>query len=387
MLTRLTHFLGLAGAATAALLILTGARIEWPSFSHANPIYIEKPVTADPAPPQVADVKKLSEAFSALTEKVSPTVVNIYVSSEYGGAGLMDRHFGFGGLPFEIPGMRQEGLGSGFVINAEEGYIVTNAHVVRMAGKNADEIMVKFIGEDRSKGHLAKVVGVDEITDVALLKLTEKRDGLKAAVLGDSSKVKPGEWVLAIGNAFGHTHTVTQGIVSATGRNLYGARLDFLQTSAGINPGNSGGPLINMNGEVLGINSAVDPRAQNIGFTIPINTAKDVITQLVERGKVQRAWLGVGIDDISNETAGLVRLKDTDGVIIKQVMPHAPAARAGLQVYDVIRKIEGEEIRNTQDLFHSMSKIPVGKTAKFEIWRDGSNKTVTVEIGEQPTSS
>ncbi|MBX3022911.1 MAG: trypsin-like peptidase domain-containing protein [Bdellovibrionales bacterium] len=383
-----------AGAAVVAgALILTGAHVEWPALSHASPPYTEaKPAPAPLSGTPVGDAINLSQAFSSLTDKVSPTVVNIYTKSgpsrrQSQKQELPERFFGFGGpMPFSIPDMR-EALGSGFVINAEEGYIVTNAHVVRQAGHAADEIMVKFLGEENSKGHAAKLIGADEVSDVALLKLKEPRAGIKAVALGDSTKAKAGEWVLAIGNPYGHTNTVTQGIVSAVGRSLEGARGEFLQTSAGINPGNSGGPLINMNGEVIGINSAIDARAQNIGFAIPINTAKDVINQLVTNGKVERAWLGIGIDDINEEVAGLMRLENKDGVLVKQVMDDAPAQKAGIQRYDVIRKIDGTEIKNVRDLYRSMAKLNAGKAAEIEVLRGGASKTLKVKLGAQPESA
>ena len=281
----------------------------------------------------------------------------------------MQQYFGF--MPFDLPQMSREALGSGFVINADLGYIVTNAHVVRsQVGQNADEIMVKFIGEEDGKGHPAKVVGADDISDVALLKLVDKKPGLKALTLGDSTSAKVGEWVLAIGNPYGHTNTVTQGIVSALGRNLEGSHSEFLQTSASINPGNSGGPLINMNGEVVGINSAMDPRAQNIAFAIPINTAKTVIDQLMQGGQVHRAWLGIGIDEVNDEAAAYMHLKDKEGVIVRQARPR-PAAKAGIEEFDVIRKLNGQTIRNTHDLFKTLDKLGVGNTAELEILRGG----------------
>lgn len=370
---------------SAAALFLSGAHVQWPTGAHAeDAVYFEK-AAASRAVTVPADVRALSQAFTTLTEEVSPTVVNIYTKSgakPQRGMEEMDNPFPF----MQIP---REALGSGFVVNADQGYIITNAHVVRMAGQNADEIMVKFIGEDgeATKGHLAKVVGADEISDVALLKLVEKKPGLKAAPLGDSASAKVGEWVLAIGNPYGHSHTVTQGIVSATGRSLEGARSEFLQTSAGINPGNSGGPLINMNGEVIGINSAMDPRAQNIGFAIPINTAKDVVAQLVKGGKVQRAWMGIAIEDVSEEAAGLLHLKEKGGVLVRQVMPNAPAAQAGLENYDVIRKIDGQEVNNTRDLYKSMEKLSAGKVAEIQVLRGAASKTLKVKLGEAPTKT
>jgi serine protease Do len=279
----------------------------------------------------------------------------------------------------------RESLGSGFVINAKEGYIVTNSHVVRIGGKNADEIVVKFAGEENSKGHLAKVIGTDEISDVALIQLVDKRDGLKEIPLGDSSASKVGEWVLAVGNPYGHTHTVTQGIVSAQGRSLDGARNEFLQTSASINPGNSGGPLINMDGEVIGINTAIDPRAQGIGFAIPINTAKRAIDQLATKGKVARAWMGIAIEDVSEDIAGYMKLKNPEGVLVREVMPNQPADSAGMEPYDVITKINGEPVKNVRDLYRTVEKLEAGQSASVEVLRANQAKSLKVKFIEQPS--
>jgi serine protease Do len=281
----------------------------------------------------------------------------------------------------------REALGSGFVINAEQGYIVTNAHVVRMAGHDADEIMIKLNGEENAKGHPAKIVGADEVSDVALLKLSQPVAGLKALTFGDSDKARVGEWVLAIGNPYGHSHSVTQGIVSALGRSLEGARTGFMQTSASINPGNSGGPLINVDGQVIGINSAIDPRAQLIGFAIPINEAKTVIQQLVEKGKVSRPWMGIAIQDVSEDVAGLMKLDKPEGVLVKEVMPGQPAAEAGLQAYDVIVKMNGQTVANSHDLFRNIDRLQSGATAEVEVLRDHRPKKVKVRLSEQPVNS
>ncbi len=389
------HSLTLGLGLGAGVLLFSGGHLQWPAHSDAAPIYSENvpPVVT----PGMADVNSLSQAFISLTEKVSPTVVNIYTKSGTkmraggGGGGFppgfeeqLQRYFG---PSFSLPAMKQEALGSGFVVNATDGYIATNAHVVRLAGKVADEIMVKFIGEEDGKGHLAMIVGADEISDVALLKLVEKREGLKALTFADSAKTKVGEWVLAIGNPYGHTHTVTQGIISAIGRNLEGMRSDFLQTSAGINPGNSGGPLINMSGAAIGINSAMDPRAQNIGFAIPSNTAKAVIDQIIENGHVRRAWMGIAIDEVSEEAVAYMKLKEDEGVLVKQVVAGTPAAKAGIETLDVIRKINGQTIRNTHDLFKTMEQLSAGKTAEVELIRGGVSKSVKVQLAEQPANS
>ncbi|NJL25189.1 MAG: trypsin-like serine protease [Calothrix sp. SM1_5_4] len=273
------------------------------------------------------------------------------------------------------------------MINSKEGYVVTNSHVVRMAGRNADEIMVKLNGEENSKGHPARIIGVDEVTDVALLKLDSPPPGLKQVPLGDSDKTKVGELVLAIGNPYGHTNSVTQGIVSALGRSLEGARAEFMQTSASINPGNSGGPLINMDGEVIGINTAIDPRAQGIGFAIPINGAKNVIEQLAAKGKVTRAWMGVVIQDVSEDIARYMRLKSSSGVLVKEVVKNQPADLAGVEVLDVITRIDGREVKNTRDLYRYIDQLEAGKTATLEVSRDNRTRTLQIRFGESPAGN
>jgi serine protease Do len=400
------------GALIAALVVVaSGAKLKIETnTANAGEIWTTKPVAAvslangvGTQTPVVTDseIMKINRAFTDLASQMSPTVVNIYTKSTIGGnrhtarpghPPIPDEDFEFFfGNPFEGPSLQPkaqeaQALGSGFVINTE-GYIVTNAHVVRMAGHNADEIMIKFIGEDNTKGHAAKIVGVDEQSDVALLKLVEKRDGLKEAPLGDSEKSKVGEWVVAIGNPYGHSHTLTQGIVSALGRSIEGARAEFIQTSASINPGNSGGPLINMNGEVIGINAAIDPRAQGIGFAIPINNAKTVISQLMTQGRVSRPWMGVAIQDINEDIAGYMKLKNQEGVLVKEVFPNQPAARAGILAYDVIRKINGEEIHDSRELVKSVEKLGVGQTANVEVLHDNRIKNVKVLVSEQPSQA
>ncbi len=386
-------------AASVAVLAASNAHVSWPTRSQAAQgdlwtTQAPSSTVSSNNPNVDINVAKLNQAFTDLAKRMSPTVVNIYTKTamnrqrapQFRGMPQDDFEFFFR-RPFEDRSPREaQALGSGFVINTE-GYIVTNAHVVRMAGKNADEIMVKFIGEDSSKGHAAKVVGVDEPTDVALLKLVERKEGLKAAPLGDSDKANVGEWVVAIGNPYGHTHTLTQGVVSAVGRSLEGLRADFIQTSASINPGNSGGPLINMAGEVVGINTAIDPRAQGIGFAVPINSAKNVISQLVTTGRVARGFLGISIQDLNDEIAGYMKLPNQEGVLVREVMPNQPAALAGMETYDVIRKINGQEVRSTKDLYKSIEKLPIGQTAEVEVLRNNDLKRLKVQIGESPARS
>jgi serine protease Do len=406
--------LGMTGLVTTAVIGISGAKITFPTSGQAAEIWTTtKPVAAAPLTLPAGSenvLEKFNAAFVSLADQMSPTVVNIYTKTTLGPKPGSRRRLppGFPGFPGGPDGgdardgdfdlffrgpfggggqpMPREALGSGFVLN-EEGYIVTNAHVVRMAGKNADEIMVKFGGEDATKGHAAKVIGVDELTDVALLKLVEKKPGIKAAPLGDSEKARVGEMVVAIGNPYGHTNTLTQGVVSALGRSLEGVRTDFIQTSASINPGNSGGPLFNLKGEVIGINTAIDPRAQSIGFAIPINVAKDVITQLVEKGRVSHAWMGVEIQDVTEEIAGYLQLPEPEGVIIKGVMKGEPADIAGMKPYDVIRKVNGKEVRSSTELVKSLASIPVGKTAEIEVLRQNKMQSLRVKLAEQPQQS
>lgn len=347
---------------------------------------------AQAAPPEISpapELQKLNSTFAQLSEKLSPSVINIYTKSQsktqlpkrYPGLPQEDFDFFFE-HPF-APQQEVQALGSGFIIDSE-GYIVTNAHVVHMAGKDVDEVMVKFNGEENSRGHAAKIVGVDPATDVAVLKLLSKKDGLQPAKLGDSEKSKVGEWVLAIGNPYGHTHTVTQGIISAKGRSLEGTRTDFLQTSASINPGNSGGPLFNVAGEVVGINTAIDPRAQGIGFAIPINTAKHIITQLKDTGKVKRPWLGISIQNVTEELSGYLKMKESTGVLVSEVVQGTPAEKAGIEPYDIITKVDGKNVNKARDLIQAIEKFPVGHKTKVEVLRNNKAKILEVVLGEQP---
>lgn len=384
----------------AGVLGAVAGHLAWPTKANADQPWTTASAAATSGASNAAlavDAVHLNQIFTDLAGRMSPAVVSIYTKTgipmreRFPGGEDFEFFFGnpFGGRPGMRPGMRSEsqGLGSGFVINTD-GYIVTNAHVVRMAGHNADEILVKFSSEDaddRVKGHAAKIVGVDEASDIALLKLVEKRSDLKVAPLGDSDQLKVGEWVIAIGSPYGRANTLTQGIVSALGRSLEGTGGgSYVQTSAGINPGNSGGPLINLAGEVIGINTAIDPRAQGIGFAIPVNDAKSVISQLMKSGHVNRGWMGLSIQDVNEDIAGVMRLKSADGVLIKEVIPNQPAAKAGIETYDIIRKVDGKEVRNSHDLIKAIENLPVGKSAKVEVLRGNQVKNFTVEIGEHP---
>lgn len=347
----------------------------------------------------VVDAIKLNQLFSGLAATLSPAVVNIYTKTQvtvnpqndpnaelfryFFGNPFGDPRFGGGG-PGVVPPRESQALGSGFVIN-DQGVIVTNSHVIRQSGKNADAILVKFINDPSNHpGHDATVVGVDELTDVAVIRLKEKpKTALRVAPLANSDTVKVGEWVMAIGNPYGHTHSVTSGIVSALARSLEQTRTDFIQTDASINPGNSGGPLFNIFGEVIGINTAIDARAQGIGFAIPINTAKRVIRQLVEKGEVVLGYIGVLIGDLTPNLSQSLGLKFTEGALIQEVVPGEPAAKAGIKAKDVVTHVNGKALRNKRDFMIAVGNISPGSKAQLRLWRGGKEREIAVTVEER----
>ena len=314
-------------------------------------------------------------SFADLAERSSPGVVNIQTSKKIRGAAVPRsfEEFFFGG-PFgegleerEVPS-----LGSGFVISSD-GYIVTNAHVVE------DVESIKVILED-GKELDATVVGRDTKTDIALIRV-EPGKPLFALPLGNSDRVRPGEWVVAIGNPFGLEHTVTAGIVSAKHRVIgQGSYDDYIQTDAAINPGNSGGPLLNLKGEVVGINTAIRPAANTIGFAVPVNMAKEILPQLRTEGRVTRGWIGVVIQKITPEISQHLELKKETGALVSKVMAGGPADEAGIKRYDVILSFDGNPIDEMNDLPRVVAATPVGKTVKVVVLRDGDEKTLKVDV-------
>ncbi|MGD8353106.1 MAG: DegQ family serine endoprotease [Pseudomonadota bacterium] len=331
-------------------------------------------------------------SFADLAEELSPAVVNISTATvvtegqaqhPFGGENSPFRDFFgdeffkrfFGDQP-QRP-FKKQSLGSGFIINSD-GYIITNNHVVA----EADEIVVVLAEGDE---YPAKVLGRDEKTDLALIKI-EPKDGLPTCRLGDSDKARVGDWVFAIGNPFGLGHTVTAGIISAKGRDIgAGAYDDFIQTDAAINPGNSGGPLFDTAGNVVGINSAIYSRSggnQGIGFAIPINLAKSIVSQLEEKGSVTRAWLGVLIQQITPEIQESLDLKDRQGALVADVVKGGPAEKAGIHRGDVIVKFNGQEVENQHELPAMVAFLPVGETVKVVVVREGKEKTFTVTLEE-----
>ena len=284
------------------------------------------------------------------------------------------KHF-FGGDPEDT--MKQRSLGSGFVVS-DDGYILTNNHVVA----DADEIQVTFSENEKYE---AKIIGRDEKTDIALIKI-ELDKKITAAKLGDSDKLRIGDWVVAIGNPFGLGNTVTAGIVSAKGRIIGAGPYDnFIQTDASINPGNSGGPLFNLDGEVVGINTAiVAPGGGNvgIGFAIPVNMAKSVMSQLKDKGKVVRGWIGVTIQKITPEIKEKFDLEVLEGALIAEVTINSPAEKGGLQRGDVILTFDGKRVKEMKLLPSIVAETPVGKKAEVVIVRKGEKKKLTIKVGE-----
>ncbi|AGW14053.1 DegQ family serine endoprotease [Megalodesulfovibrio gigas] len=269
----------------------------------------------------------------------------------------------------------QRSLGSGFLI-AADGLIVTNNHVIA----EADVIKVTLHNE---KTYNAKVIGRDEETDLALLKI-EAKESLPFLSFANSDRARIGDWVVAIGNPFGLQHSVTAGIISAKGRSLGSGPYDnYIQTDASINPGNSGGPLLNLQGEVLGINTAILASGQGLGFAVPSNMAKSVIEQLQSGKAVRRGWLGVTIQDVDENTAKALGLDDTAGALVANVMPGEPADKAGLKAGDVILKINDDAVVGTADLLRRIAQVQPGKSATLTIWTDGKTRDVRVTVGER----
>jgi len=290
------------------------------------------------------------------------------------------RHF-FDGLEehFTIPERDRESQGSGFIIS-DDGYILTNYHVVH----GADEMLVRL--QDRRE-LVATLVGADKQSDLALLKVDAKN--LKPVKIGSSEELKVGEWVLAIGAPFGFESTVTAGIVSAVGRSLPNENyVPFIQTDVAINPGNSGGPLINLKGEVVGINSQIISRSggfMGLSFAIPIDMAMDVVAQLQESGTVARGWLGVMIQGVDRDLAASFGLDKATGALVANVSADSPAAKAGLKAGDIILSVDGKEVQRSSQLPQMIGRLAPGSKAKMQVLRDGKKRAITVTVGAMPT--
>ena len=362
------------------------------------------PAASAPSAPAVAGVPASAAAppmaraavpdFTALVDKVGPAVVNVTTSRTVGIATPMQGPGGPGDPFSEFfrrfmppdarggPQLRSRGVGSGFVIDAE-GYILTNAHVV----EGAEEVTVRMAD---SKGeHKARVVGVDPQTDVALLKVDAK--GLPVAPVSTGKGVRAGEWVAAIGSPFGFANTITAGIVSATERSLPEETLvPFIQTDVAVNPGNSGGPLLNMNGEVVGINSAIYSGTggyMGVSFAIPIDVAMDIARQLRAEGRVTRGRIGVSIQEVSPELAKSFRMPEARGALVTQVEKGGPSQRAGVAVGDVITRFGGQDVASAEDLPRVVARAKPGSEVEVQLWRSGESRSVKLTVGQMQTQT
>ena len=336
----------------------------------------------------LSNSQSVPASFADLAERLMPSVVNISTTQT---VTTTSNPFPFQfppGSPFEdmfkefgTPQERKSSaLGSGFIID-EKGIVVTNNHVIQ----DAEDIIVRVNGDQEYK---AKVVGADPLSDIAVLQL-ETKDKFTPVAFGDSDKARIGDWVIAIGNPFGLGGTVTSGIISARNRSIGLSRYeDYIQTDASINSGNSGGPLFDMNGDVIGINTAILGRngSIGIGFSIPANSAKIVIDQLIEFGETKRGWLGVRIQDVSQEIADVEKLDEPRGALVASVAENSPSDKAGIKAGDIILEFNGVKINQMKELPAIVAKTKVGKKVKVKVWRNQKEITKNVLLGRLETS-
>ena len=362
---------------TRALVLLIV--LLWPLSAAAQP---RTEPTIDPQ----AVLRALESAFTAVADRVMPSVVNVStVPRRQGvpGGEESERFKEFFGEEFYERYFRRRprddarASGSGVIVDPN-GYILTNNHVI----ENAQDIIVRL---SDSRKFTATLVGSDPKTDLAVLKVSSPTP-LPAAELGDSESLRVGQWAIAIGNPFGLDRTVTVGIISATARTRVGLATyeNFIQTDASINPGNSGGPLLNLDGRVIGVNTAIVASGQGIGFSIPITMAKEVMRQLIARGRVVRGWLGVVIQDLSDDLAQSFGVREKEGVLVADVMRGSPAETAGLRAGDVIVEFGGARVKEMPDLQRRVAAVGPGSPANVKVIRDGAPVTVKVIVSEMP---
>ena len=341
---------------------------------------------------KLTTAKSLGQAFVEVAKKVQPSVVNVttektitmkpwdrYGEDFFKGSPFEDFFKGFGITPREKGKeyrQKQRSGGSGVIVD-KEGYILTNNHVV----EGADKIKIRLID---GREFTATVKGQDSRTDLAVLYIKAK--DLPVATLGDSDKLDVGEWAIAIGSPFGLEHTVTVGVISAKGRTGLGTGTyeDFIQTDASINPGNSGGPLINIDGEVVGINAMIIQPGTGIGFAIPINMAKQILNDLIKQGKVVRPWLGISVQDLTPEMAEQFQVKEKEGVLVAQIHPGTGAEKGGLTSGDIIKALDDKAIKNVNELIKEIQKKKVGQKVKLSVVRDGKPTTIEVTLSAMP---
>jgi serine protease Do len=371
-------WLGITATVAAAVIIVAIIQANNHNFGRRIP---ELPTSRASATSEQPSPAELSRSFREVVKSVKDSVVFINVVERVDGSDGEDSPFGF---PMPGAPRRREGAGSGFIAT-DDGYILTNNHVVN----NATKINVTLADGRKYK---AEVIGKDVETDIAVIKIEER--GLPVAVLGDSEKVQQGDWVLALGSPFGLQQTLTAGIVSATGRELRDSQFNhYIQTDASINPGNSGGPLVDMQGEVIGINTLIltggDFSRGNIGigFAIASNEARNVFEKLVRTGKISRGYLGVLVEELDDAKANALNLEAGKGVFVREV-PDAdsPAGKAGLKSKDVITAFNGKAVKLPRELTDLVAATPVGASARVDLIRDGSAQTVTVELAERPAT-
>jgi len=385
----------------AALLLILGiafgvflsAEMGWLTEGQAAPAAKAVALGSDEEIPEaILQLQNTSKAFVAIAKKVIPTVVAIQTKTKVEYRKVPERQhtpfddfFGddFWRRFFPYPDGPRKGLGSGVIVS-KEGYILTNNHVIQ----GADKIRVSL--SDGRKFD-AEVIGKDKLTDLAVIKIDGK--DLSAIRFGDSNALEVGEWVLAFGNPFEQYNTMTQGIVSAKGReHLNFGRAtptyqNFIQTTAAINPGNSGGALVNLNGELVGINAAIQTTSGGflgIGFAIPINMARDVMEELIGKGRVVRGYLGVQISDVDGDMADALKLDEPYGAMVQQVMKDESAEKAGVKAGDVIIEVNGARIENAGHLQRMIARLDPGKRVELTVWRDGAKKKLRVKLGERP---
>jgi len=387
------HWVALAALAILAVVGVTAPMVTGvgssPAALAATPEVAAKAADDAETTAALADVERFSAAFRAVAKRVKPAVVAVGVSKTVESPTMaspfddetMRRFFGRqlpNGVRPTPRKFQQQGLGSGVIVSPD-GTILTNNHVVA----DADEIMVRLMDGREFKG---EVVGTDPPSDIAVIRI--KGDHLPVAELGNSDDAQVGDWVLAVGAPFGLQQTVTSGIVSATGRANVGIAdyEDFIQTDAAINPGNSGGPLVNMHGQVIGINTAIASRSggyMGIGFAVPINMAHEVMNRLLDKGEVVRGWLGVGIQLLSKEMAESMDLGDEEGVLVSQVVEGGPAEKGGLKVGDVVVEFGGKAVKTPTELQTAVAWTEPGKKMDVVVLRDKKRETLSVEVGRR----
>jgi serine protease Do/serine protease DegQ len=345
-----------------------------------------------PTPPPISTADALQAAFVAVAERVRPAVVHIgtvqvarprrapAVPGPYADDPVLKDFFDqfFGPRARGPRGeFHQPGLGSGVIVD-RRGYVLTNFHVI----KGADAVTVRLASKREYRG---RIVGTDPKTDLAVIRFEPETEPT-VATLGNSDALRVGEWAIAIGNPFGLDQTVTVGVVSATGRAEVGIASyeNFIQTDASINPGNSGGPLVNLRGEVIGINTAIVATGQGIGFAIPANMARRVMSQLIAQGKVTRGWIGVGLQPLSAELAQALGVRDGRGAVVARVYPASPAAAAELRPQDVIVAFDGVPVEDYGHLQRLTAEAQPGRTVRLEVVRQGKSRTLEVKVAEAP---